>query len=469
LRWRAVARAGTGFGKTSIALRNGRSLIALVLIAGEADDGSGLRRRRAMEIAIIGGGIVGLALALNLHERGLGCRVYEAVPEVKELGVGITLLPHAMRELALLGMQEKLEPLGIANEESCFFNRFGQLIYREPRGRFAGYAVPELGMHRGRLHRVLYERALARLGAERIVANHRFERLEQDETGVNLHFRQPTTGTPYPPVRADIAIGCDGVNSTVRAAFYPDERLVFTGINTWRGVTRHPPILGGRTYLRIGSIRTGKIVIYPIIDDVDGPDGEKTGHQLINWTTEIATNSPEQNDWNKPGRVEDFIPLYESWRFDWLDVAELIRRAEIVFEYPMVDKDPIERWSFGRVTLAGDAAHPMYPRGSGGSAQGLIDARTLADLLCANTEPVAALRAYEVARAAPAARVVRTNRTAPPDFINIRVEELTGDRPFDRLDDFISQQELRALSDQYKRIAGYSIEELTAPAGRSAT
>jgi len=427
-----------------------------------------------MEIAIIGGGIVGLALALNLHERGLTCRVYEAVPEVRELGVGITLLPHAMRELALIGLQEALEPLGIENEESCFFNRFGQLIYREKRGRFAGYAVPELGMHRGRLHRILVEAARARLGADRIVTDHRLERIEQDEAGVTMHFRQTSTGAPYPPQRAAIAIGCDGVNSTVRRQFYPDERLVFTGINTWRGVTRHAPILTGRSYLRIGSIRTGKIVIYPIIDNVDGedgvdgPNGERTGHQLFNWTTEIETNSPEQNDWNKPGRLEDFIGIYQSWRFDWLDVAELIRQAETIFEYPMVDKDPIERWSFGRVSLAGDAAHPMYPRGSGGSAQGLIDARVLATLLREHTDPVAALRAYEDARAAPAARVVRTNRTAPPDFINIRVEELTGDRPFERLDDFISQEELRALSDQYKRVAGYSIEDLAAPAARAA-
>jgi 5-methylphenazine-1-carboxylate 1-monooxygenase len=408
-----------------------------------------------MEIAIIGGGIVGLGLTLNLHQRGLTCRVYEAVPEVKELGVGITLLPHAMRELALLGLQERLEPLGIENAESCFFNRFGQLIYREPRGRLAGYAVPELGMHRGRLHRVLYEAALERLGPDRIATDRRCVGLDQDDDGVTVQFCQTSTGAACPPVRADIAIGCDGVNSAVRAGFYPNERLVFTGINTWRGVTRHAPILTGRSYLRVGSIRTGKIVIYPIIDNVDGE-----GRQLINWTTEIQTDSSEQNDWNKPGRIEDFIHLYESWRFDWLDVAELIRQADTIFEYPMVDKDPIERWSFGRVTLAGDAAHPMYPRGSGGSAQGLIDARVLAGLLREHADPVGALRAYEQARAAPAARVVRTNRTAPPDFINIRVEELTGDRPIDKLDDFISQEELRALSDRYKRIAGYSIEDL---------
>jgi 5-methylphenazine-1-carboxylate 1-monooxygenase len=256
-------------------------------------------------------------------------------------------------------------------------------------------------------------------------------------------------------VRADVAIGCDGVNSAVRARFYPEERLVFTGINTWRGVTRRAPILTGRSYLRVGSIRTGKIVIYPIIDNLD-----EAGRQLINWTTEIQTDSPAQNDWNKPGRAEDFIATYESWRFDWLDVAELIRQADVIFEYPMVDKDPIDRWSFGRVTLAGDAAHPMYPRGSNGSAQGLIDARVLAAALAEQPDPMAALRAYQAARAGPAAQVVLTNRSAPPDFINIRVEELTGDRPFDNLDDYITQDELRALSDRYKRIAGYAIDQV---------
>ena len=410
-----------------------------------------------MEIAFVGGGIVGLGLALNLHRHGLSCRIYEAVPEVKELGVGITLLPHAMRELGLLGLQDKIEPLGIENQESCFFNRFGQLIYREPRGRHAGYSVPEIGIHRGRLHRVLYDAARERLGADRIATDRRCVGFEQDETGVTLQFSRTSTGESCPPVHSDIAIGCDGVNSTVRARFYPDEKLVFTGINTWRGVTRRPPILTGRTYMRVGSIRTGKIVIYPIIDDID-----RDGRQLINWTTEIETGGEQKNDWNKPGRLDDFINIYDSWRFEWLDVAELIRQAEAIFEYPMVDKDPIEHWSFGRVTLAGDAAHPMYPRGSGGSAQGLIDARSLADLLARQPDPVAALRAYEAARSGPAAQVVRTNRSQPPDFINIKVEELTGDRPFENLDDYITQDELRALSDQYKRIAGYSIDQVGA-------
>src|SRR6185312_13233905 len=184
------------------------------------------------------------------------------------------------------------------------------------------------------------------------------------------------------------------------------------------------------------------------------------GRQLINWTTEKRQPGEPMNDWNKPGRAEDFLSIYEDWRFDFLDVPRLIRDADMVFEYPMVDKDPVDRWTFGRVTFMGDAAHPMYPRGSNGAAQALIDARTLADLLKKTPNPRDALKAYEAARVAPAAKVVRTNREQPPDFINIKVEELVGDRPFDNLDKYITQDELRALSDRYKRIAGFALTDL---------
>jgi 5-methylphenazine-1-carboxylate 1-monooxygenase len=174
---------------------------------------------------------------------------------------------------------------------------------------------------------------------------------------------------------------------------------------------------------------------------------------------EIKQDTYEKNDWNKPGILADFLPIYESWRFDWLDVAEMIRNAEFVLEYPMVDKDPVAQWTFGRVTLAGDAAHPMYPRGSNGAAQGAIDARTLADCLAAEGNVAAALKAYEAARRETTARIVRTNREHPPDFINIKVEELVGDRPFENLDDYITQDELRALSENYKKIAGFALSE----------
>jgi len=194
-------------------------------------------------------------------------------------------------------------------------------------------------------------------------------------------------------------------------------------------------------------------VIYPIVDNIDGD-----GNQLINWMAEIKQATFVRNDWNQSGKLTDFYPIYQDWRFDWLDVAALIRDADFVLEYPMVDKEPIERWSFGRLTLAGDAAHPMYPRGSNGAAQSAIDARTLADCLARENDVRKALLTYEAARATATAKVARTNREHPPDFINIRVEELVGDRPFDDLDRYITQDELRALSDNYKKIAGFSVE-----------
>jgi 2-polyprenyl-6-methoxyphenol hydroxylase-like FAD-dependent oxidoreductase len=402
-----------------------------------------------MNVAIIGGGICGLSLALNLKERGITCRVYERAPEIKELGVGITLLPHAMREFSALGLGDELLTAGIENRESRFYNRFGQLIYKESRGKLAGYQYPEVCIHRGRLHMILYKAARDRLGADAIRTDHECTGVEQDERGAIVHFKARES------IRADVVVDCEGINSAIRKQFYPDDKVAFAGINTWRGITRRKPILDGRTYMRVGSILTGKIVIYPIINDIDGE-----GRQLINWMAEIKRDTFAQNDWNKPGSLDDFFPLYESWRFDWLDVAQLIRDADQILEYPMVDKDPIDTWTYGRVTLAGDAAHPMYPRGSNGAAQAAIDARTLADLLAKNPDPRAALKEYEAARAGVAAKVVRTNREHPPDFINIKVEELVGDKPFDNLDKYITQDELRALSENYKRIAGFALADV---------
>jgi 2-polyprenyl-6-methoxyphenol hydroxylase-like FAD-dependent oxidoreductase len=294
---------------------------------------------------------------------------------------------------------------------------------------------------------VLFDAAMERLPAGSIVTGRRCDGVEQDEGGVSLRIAGEA-------IRADVAVACDGFNSVVRRQFYPDERAAFTGINTWRGVTRRKPILGGRSYLRIGTVDTGKIVIYPIVDDVDGE-----GNQLVNWMAEMRMPGEPMNDWNKPGKLEDFIGIYSDWSFDFLDVPQMIRSADTILEYPMVDKDPVDRWTFGRVTFMGDAAHPMYPRGSNGAAQALIDARVLADELAKGGEPMAALAAYEKARLEATAKIVRTNRQFPPDYIIMKVEELTGGKPFGNIDDVISQAELRELSDNYKRIAGFALEK----------
>jgi 2-polyprenyl-6-methoxyphenol hydroxylase-like FAD-dependent oxidoreductase len=408
-----------------------------------------------MNIAIIGGGIAGLSLAMNLHRHGIAARVFERAPEIRELGVGITLLPHAMREFAALGVAEDIERTGVVISQSAFYNRFGQRIYREERGRHAGYSFPEVSIHRGRLHMILYRAALTRLGVEAIRTGHECVGVEQDDHGVTVHFRASGSGAAPDPVRADIAIACDGVNSALRRQFYPNDDVAFAGINTWRGVTRRKPFLDGKTYTRAGSILTGKMVIYPIVDNVDGD-----GNQLINWMAEIKRDACEKNDWNQPGNLSDFFPIYQDWRFGWLDVAELIRTADQILEYPMVDKDPVDRWTFSRVTLAGDAAHPMYPRGSNGAAQGAIDARTLADCLARGGDSRDALKEYEAQRLPVANKVVLTNRANPPDFINIKVEELVGDRPFDDLDRYITQGELRALSENYKQVAGFALGDV---------
>lgn len=401
-----------------------------------------------LKIAVVGGGIAGLAFALGLQQRGLACDVYEGAPEVKELGVGITLLPHAIRELDALGLLGELEAIAIENRESVFFNRWGQYVYSEARGRHAGYPLPELGIHRGKLHGVLWRAAQQRLGAAQLHIGHRCLRIEPGDDGAKLHFDNGTS------VRADVVVACDGVNSVVRRHFFPDDQVRYAGINTWRGVTVHKPILTGKSYLRIGSIDTGKMVIYPIVDNVDGQ-----GNQLINWVAEIRDPASRMNDWNKPGRLDDFLPVFDAWRYDWLDVPALITGAQQVFEYPMVDKDPLSRWSHGRVTLMGDAAHPMYPRGSNGSAQALIDARTLADELADTPDdPDGALQRYQAARLPATARVVETNRTLPPDFIIMKADELSGGQPFGRIDDLISQDELRAISDNYKQIAGFALK-----------
>ena len=397
------------------------------------------------DILILGGGIGGLTAALELHQRGIACRVFESAPQIKAVGVGINLLPHATRVLSDLGLQEALARMAVETAEAAFFNRFGQLIYREPLGRRAGYRWPQFSIHRGDLQTVLIDAVKARLGEDRVHLGFHCTGFTHDEAGVTLQFQDA------PPARGAALIACDGIHSVVRRQLYPGEgEPRYSGMNMWRGVTRWKPILTGATMLRAGWLRGGKLVHYPIRNRIDDQ-----GRQLVNWLWEIETPSYKRWDWNRPARVEDFIADVEDWKFDWLDVPAFFRAADVVLEYPMVDKDPLPAWSFGRVTLLGDAAHPMYPRGSNGAGQAVLDARALAEALDEDTDIARALKAYEDERLTPTANVVLENRRNPPDAILREIYERTGDRPFERIDKVISPQELKAISDRYKGVAGY--------------
>jgi 2-polyprenyl-6-methoxyphenol hydroxylase-like FAD-dependent oxidoreductase len=403
-----------------------------------------------MEIAIVGAGIGGLTLALSLHQAGIACRVYEAAPSWQPLGVGINLLPHAMRELTELGVGAALERVAVATREVVFCNRFGQLIRREPRGRAAGYAWPQLSIHRADLHAALLAAVHERLGLHAVVLGAKCAGIAQDESGVTLAFEGGATA------RAQAAVGCDGIHSAVRQLLHPDEGpLSYQGINMWRGVTRARPFLTGASMVIGGWLEVGKLVLYPVRDAIDAE-----GRQLVNWVAEIQSPRNVMQDWNLRGRLEDFMPAFESWKFDWVDCAALLRAADLVLEYPMVDREPLPWWTRGRVTMLGDAAHPMYPRGSNGAGQAILDARTLAGCLRREREVPVALKAYEAARLAPAYEVVLANRDSGPDALLREVHRRTGDRPFARIDDVISEAEMRALAENYQRIAGFEREAL---------
>jgi 2-polyprenyl-6-methoxyphenol hydroxylase-like FAD-dependent oxidoreductase len=411
------------------------------------------------DILIVGAGVGGLTLALALHARGIPCRVYESAPGIKAVGVGINLLPHATRELGELGLEDALARAAVTTKESCFFNRFGQLVWREPLGRYAGYPWPQFSIHRGDLQAVLLEAFRARIGEDRL---HLGWRCTGVDPAGSARFVASEGGEPHAEQRGAAVIGCDGIHSAVRAQLYPEEGgPVYSGVNMWRGVTRWKPFLSGAGMTRVGWLATGKLVIYPIRDRIDAE-----GRQLVNWVAEIETPQYKRWDWNRPAALQDFIAPYADWHFDWLDVPAMLAAADTILEFPMVDKNPLPRWSFGRVTLLGDAAHPMYPRGSNGAGQAIVDARALADALAVHADPAEALAAYEARRREATSKVVLQNRSNPPDAILREVYLRTGDKPFARIEDVISAEELRAMSEGYKRVAGYDRDSLGGGAAR---
>jgi 2-polyprenyl-6-methoxyphenol hydroxylase-like FAD-dependent oxidoreductase len=398
-----------------------------------------------MAVLIIGGGIGGLTLALSLHQAGIGCRVFEAAPAIKALGVGVNLLPHGMRELTELGLQDRLARIAVETCELRFYNRYGQFIFSEPRGRYAGYEWPQLSIHRADLHEVLLDEVRRRLGADAVVLGKKCISVSEDGSAA---FEDGSTA------EGSCVIGCDGIHSAVRRQLFPGEGPpAYHGINMWRGTTRMKPFLTGASMAVAGWLDVGKLVIYPIRKP-------ENGMQLVNWVAEIQSPRNVMQDWNLGGRIEDFYPTFEQWSFDWLDCAAMIRGADQVLEYPMVDRDPLPFWTRGRVTLLGDAAHPMYPRGSNGAGQAILDARTLTGCLRKNGKTEIALREYEQLRLKAANDLVLMNRANPPDAILREVWRRSGDKPFARIEDVISGAELTALSENYKRVAGFERESL---------
>ena len=410
-----------------------------------------------MTVLIIGGGIGGLTTALSLHQIGVPCRVFESVPKVQPLGVGINTLPHAVRELTELGLQAALAGTAISTTVLAYYSKRGQPIWSEPRGIAAGYDWPQFSIHRGALQMVLLEAVLERLGGDAVLTNHHLTDFEETAAGVRARFMDKRDGAPLPVHEGSLLIAADGVHSTVRARLYPDEGPpIWNGAIMWRGVTRAGPVLDGRTMIMAGH-EFQKFVCYPI-----SREALDRGAAVINWIAERKFKPDAEwrrEDWNRPGRREEFLPAFADWRFDWLDVPDIIRIAESCYEYPMVDRDPLPHWTQGRMTLLGDAAHPMYPIGSNGASQAILDARVLAREILVKGATTQALQAYEEERRPATSRIVLANRGNGPETVMQLVEQ-RAPAGYARIEDVLSQAELEEAAAGYKRLAGFDKEQL---------
>jgi 2-polyprenyl-6-methoxyphenol hydroxylase-like FAD-dependent oxidoreductase len=399
-----------------------------------------------MKIVIAGGGIGGLAAALFLQAEGIEVDVYESVPELAELGVGINLQPHAVRELEILDLRTALETAGNSCDEWAMFNRLGQQIWREPRGRAAGHAWPQISIHRGRLQGILLAAARKRLGPERIHSDHHLVGFEGAADRITATFTTGRGTGAAVRVAADALVGADGIHSTVRKLLYPAEgEPVFAGMLLWRGMTRTKPLFGGHTMVFAGY-REQKFIAYPI----GAPDPD--GLQMLNWIAEIhADKMLRREDWNREGRLDEFLPAYADWRFSWADVPQIIRDAERVYEYPMIDRDPLPRWSFDRITLLGDAAHPMYPIGANGASQAIRDGRALAQALASGGTTAECLLRYEQERREATNQIVLSNRQLGPEQVMQMAHERAPDG-FDNIEDVISREELTTIAQRYRAV-----------------
>ncbi len=402
-----------------------------------------------LDIAIIGAGPGGLATALRLHQKGFRPKIYEGVPDLKPLGVGIDIKVYGTKEVTELGLLDAFREISVEATESIFYTGHGQEIFGEKCGKHIGYEHEQRFVHRGTFQFMLREAVIERLGADAIVYGARLKHFEQDDTGVTLHF-EPQEGVPE-SVHADIVIGVDGIHSVVRKQLVPDStRTHYSGVAMYRGVTVMPAYRDGGTILHIGDpIRQGSLIVYPIRNDVDGK-----GNVLVNWVCEQQGKPKGLEDWNVRVGPEDIAHVFDDVKLDFLDVNEMIRNAGEIYVYPLIDNDPLSQWSFGRVTLLGDAAHAMYPRGGNGVCQALVDARVIAEKLAEIEDPVAALKAYEEARRDGVNRLVIANRGEGPEVIRRLVEEKSGGVPFDDIDAIIPRAEVEALFMEYHRMAG---------------
>lgn len=411
-----------------------------------------------MKITIAGGGIGGLVTALRLHQAGFQVRVFESVKEVSPLGVGINLLPHAIRVLTNLGLQDKLQSIAVETQELVYANQQGQFFWSEPRGRFAGYKWPQFSIHRGKFQVMLWQEAKRILGPESLFTNCHLRNYEEIDGQVKAKFIDKDTGELVAEETSDILIGADGINSYVRKSLYPEEgSVVYSGNILYRGTAMMPSFLTGSTMAMIGSMRQ-KMVIYPIGNAVDAD-----GNQHINWVANVkepAGASITVRDWNRQVGKEHLLDLYKNWQFDWINVPDMITKTTGgIFEFPMSDRDPLPRWSFGRVTLLGDAAHPMYPIGSNGASQAILDADALALALLNQSDPLKALQDYDAERVPATAKVVLQNRQKGPDFIMDLMEERF---PTGFAEGEVPHAELAEIMAHYKQVAGFDIQTLNA-------
>lgn len=412
-----------------------------------------------MTVLIAGGGIAGLTAALSLHQIGIACRVFETVSSPRPLGVGINVLPHAVRELTELGLLDQLAETAIPTAELAYYNKHGQRIWSEARGQDAGYRWPQFSIHRGELQLILLAAARERLGAHNVLTGYHLNGWEETATGIRARFTDKRTGHRHPDEEGSLLIGADGIHSAVRGTLYPNEGPpIWNGAILWRGTTRAAPYLTGRSMIMAGH-EFQKFVAYPI-----SRFAADRGEAVINWIAERKfrpDHSWRREDWNRPGELADFLPQFADWGFDWLDVPGIIEAADQCFEYPMVDRDPLTQWTFNRVTLLGDAAHAMYPIGSNGASQGILDARVLAREIRKSGSTTEALQAYEAERRPATSKIVLANRANGPEQVMQMVEQ-RAPNGFSRIEDVLTPAELEGTAANYKRLAGFDRDALNA-------